>query len=78
MADSLERISGRVEEGTDVGSPRLKDIKKDNIQKHFKKLVELINIYNSNADNDYDKWSIKNIIKFSTIEKANNDPLIDW
>ncbi len=31
MADALEIISGRAEEGTDAGSRRLKDIKKDKL-----------------------------------------------
>ncbi|MCI4398183.1 MAG: 4Fe-4S binding protein [Acidobacteria bacterium] len=31
MADALQVLSGRVEEGTDVGSPRLKEIKKDKL-----------------------------------------------
>lgn len=31
MADALQIISGRVEEGTDVGSARLKEIKKDKL-----------------------------------------------
>jgi 2-oxoglutarate ferredoxin oxidoreductase subunit delta len=31
MAESLEIRSGRIEEGTEVGSPRLKDIRKDKL-----------------------------------------------
>ena len=31
MAETLQVLSGRVEEGTDVGSPRLKEIKKDKL-----------------------------------------------
>ncbi len=31
MAEALQVLSGRVEEGTEVGSPRLKEIKKDKL-----------------------------------------------
>ena len=55
-----------------------KDISKENFVKHFNKLVEFIDEYNSSVDNDYEKWTIKNIGELSTVEKANKNPLTDW
>jgi hypothetical protein len=57
---------------------KLKDIKRENFNKHFDTLIELINEYNSVVDNDYEKLTIKNISKLQTIESANNNPTTEW
>jgi hypothetical protein len=55
-----------------------KDIKKENFREHFNKLVEFINQYNQTVDNDYEKWTIKNISKLNTIKTANDNPTTEW
>ena len=55
-----------------------KDINKNNFDKHFKKLIELINSYNDVAENEYEKWTIKNINELHTIASANADSSINW
>ncbi len=55
-----------------------RDIDKKNFDNHFDKLVELINEYNSVIDNEYEKWTIKNISQLQTIKSANNNPTIQW
>ncbi len=55
-----------------------KDIKRENFQKHFVKLVDLINQYNNAVENDYEKWTIKNISKLQTIKSANDNPATEW
>lgn len=55
-----------------------KDIKRENIQNHFDKLVELIKQYNEAVDNEYEKWTIKNISKLQTIKTANDNPSTEW
>lgn len=55
-----------------------KNVKREKFNKHFDKLIELINIYNSVVDNDYEKWTIKNISKLTTLGFANDNPTIEW
>lgn len=55
-----------------------KDITKENFPKHFMKLVELINEYNSSVDNEFEKWTIKNINILQSIESANLNPATEW
>lgn len=55
-----------------------KDVRKENFSKHFQKLIELINEYNNAVENDYEKWTIKNINKLHTIKTANENPNTNW
>jgi hypothetical protein len=55
-----------------------KDVKRENFNKHFDKLIELITEYNGAVDNDYQKWTIENIAKLHTPQSANSDPKIEW
>lgn len=56
----------------------IKDIKRENFNKHFDKLLELINEYNNVVEKDYEKWTINNINKLQTIESANKNPATEW
>jgi hypothetical protein len=55
-----------------------KDIERENFNKHFDKLIELINEYNNVVEKDYEKWSINNLNKLQTIESANKNPTTEW
>jgi hypothetical protein len=54
------------------------EISRDNFNKHFDKLLELIDAYNSCVENEYEEWTIENIHKLHTIKSANANPAIDW
>jgi hypothetical protein len=54
-----------------------KNVERENFNKHFDKLIELITEYNNAVDNDYEKWTINNISKLTT-ESANKNPIIEW
>jgi hypothetical protein len=55
-----------------------KNIGRENFNKHFDKLIELIDEYNIAVDNEYEKWTINNIAKLYTTESANQNPTIEW
>lgn len=55
-----------------------RDVSKENFNKHFNKLIELIEEYNSIVDNEYEKWTIDNICKLQTIESADKNPTTEW
>lgn len=54
-----------------------KDISNENFPKHFVKLIQFIDEYNSVVD-EHEKWTIRNINQLNTIATMNNNPLIDW
>jgi hypothetical protein len=55
-----------------------RDITKENFQKHFIKLVELIDQYNSAVDDEYEKWTISSFTELNTVAKANNNSATKW
>lgn len=55
-----------------------RNVDRENFNKHFDKLIELINAYNEVVSNDFEKWTIQNISKLNTIETANKNPNIEW
>jgi hypothetical protein len=55
-----------------------KTVDRENFNKHFDKLIELINAYNEVVENDFEKWTIQNISKLNTTETANKNPSIEW
>lgn len=55
-----------------------RDISRENFNKHFDKLLELIKEYNKVAENDYEKWTIKNINQLQTIKSANENLNTEW
>lgn len=55
-----------------------KDLTKTNFQKHFHKLLELIDNYNKVIGNDYDEWNLNSLTNLETISAINDNERVQW
>lgn len=55
-----------------------RDLTKINFQKHFQKLLELIENYNEVIDNEYDQWNLNSLTNLETIARMNGNENIQW
>ena len=55
-----------------------RDLTKNNFQKHFITLLDLIDNYNEVTDNKYDEWDLNSLTSLETISKMNSNENVQW
>ena len=54
------------------------DIRRENLNRHFQKFLELVNEYNIAVNNEQQNLTLLTLTRLYTIEAANDNPAIEW